>query len=140
VAVSAQDARISFVESHNFVGALLLALSLAVGLFLYALLIVAACKLVGCLWRRFFPPAPTAAPQVGRGSHHLMTSRNSREHPVALVFAWVAGIAGTGGMVLYCLGPFSFSPVFAVIGMMLAVAGVVTAGIIFGTDDRDYYI
>ena len=47
---------------------------------------------------------------------------------------------GTIGIILYWVGPFAGNPMIGLVGMGLGGVGTVTAGVLFGTDDRDFYL
>src|SRR4051812_3944849 len=78
--------------------------------------------------------------QVERGSLSLVSPGRLRSRPIASSLAIIAGILGTIGFVMYWVGPFAGDGAIGFIGMGLAILGSIAAGVIYGTDDRDFYL
>jgi len=114
---------------------------------LFALAIEAAfIALIGWAIARAFSQQGKSAKQpvaIERGSRHYVEANNIRKHPVLLIMAPLFGLVGTAGALLYFIGPFAGKEWGAVLGLSgfgAAVVSAIVLGILFGTDDRDFYM
>jgi len=79
-----------------------------------------------------------ASPPGSLALIHLNRAR--RRQPVVLALAMIAGLIGTSGGVLYFIGYLPGGALIGLIGFGLAGIGAITLGLIFGTNDRDFYL
>ncbi len=77
---------------------------------------------------------------IDPGSLSVLDYSRRKRQPIALTIAAIAGVIGTIGVAMYWIGPLAGSPFIGLIGFVLAAVGIVTAGIIYGTNDRGYYL
>ncbi len=76
---------------------------------------------------------------VERGSLYWISPVRLKKRPIALLLAIIAGVLGAIGFVMLWVDPLAGRALIYLIGVGYVVLGSIVVGIIYGTDDRDFY-
>jgi hypothetical protein len=113
---------------------LFLALSICVAV--SALYYILLAKVIGHFLSKQRARGPVKVPV---GSYRLLDVRNLRGRPIIATIAVVTGTLGTLAAILCCSGAFPGHPEISGISYVVMFVSAIVVGIIFGTNDRDFY-